>query len=99
MILGKVIGNIVSTIKLDAYKGYKLLIIQPINPYGNPIGNAFISLDTVQAGIKDIVLVIDEGNSARLIINNKMAPVRSIVTGIVDEIEVIEKSDKKYGYK
>jgi len=91
MILGKVIGNIVSTIKLDAYKGYKLLIIQPIDPGGNSIGNTFISLDTVQAGIKDIVLVIDEGNSARLIINDKMAPVRNIVAGIVDEIEVMEE--------
>lgn len=87
MILGKVIGNIVSTVKLEVYRGYKLLIIQPINPKGEARGKTLIAIDTVQAGVGDTVLVIDEGNSARVIINDRMAPVRSVVAGIVDEVK------------
>jgi len=86
MILGKVVGNIVSTLKHIKYSDYKLLIIQPVGPDNKPKGKTFIAVDTVQAGPEDVVLVIDEGNSARLIVDDKMAPLRSIIVGIVDEI-------------
>jgi len=86
MTLGKVIGNVVSTIKLDIYEGYKLVVVQPVLPDGKPVGNTMLAIDTVQAGTGDIVLVIDEGNSARVIINDKMAPVRCVVAAIVDEV-------------
>ena len=88
MILGKVIGTVVSTMKLKIYEHYKLLIVKPIDIKGKFKGKSVIAIDTVQAGINDTVLVIDEGNSARLIINNKMAPVRSVVVGIVDTVNV-----------
>ena len=86
MILGKVRGNVVSTIKLDIYRGYKILVVQPIDPDGKPHGGSVLAIDTVQAGVGDTVLVIDEGNSARVIIDDKMAPVRCVIAGIVDEI-------------
>jgi microcompartment protein CcmK/EutM len=87
MILGKVIGNVVSTVKLPIFKGYKVLIVQPIDNNSEYQGHSILALDIVQSGIGDIVLVIDEGNSSRLIINDSMAPVRSIIVGIVDSIE------------
>jgi len=86
MILGKVIGNIVSTIKLPIYQGYKILIVQPVNDKEEPQGESVLALDTVQAGVGDTVLVIDEGNSSRLIMNNSTAPVRTMIVGIVDAI-------------
>ena len=88
MILGKVIGNVVSTIKLQVYKGYKILIVQPVNDKEEPQGESVLALDTVQAGVGDTVLVIDEGNSSRLIMNNSTAPVRTMIVGIVDAIEL-----------
>jgi len=88
MILGKVIGNVVSTIKLPVYQGYKILIIQPVNDKEEPQGESVLALDTVQAGVGDTVLVIDEGNSSRLIMNNSTAPVRTMIVGIVDAIEL-----------
>ena len=87
MILGKVIGNVVSTIKLPVYKGYKILIVQPVNDKEEPQGESVLALDTVQAGVGDTVLVIDEGNSSRLIMNNSTAPVRTMIVGIVDAIK------------
>jgi len=87
MILGKVIGNVVSTIKLSVYQGYKILIVQPLNNKEEPQGESVLALDTVQAGVGDTVLVIDEGNSSRLIMNNPTAPVRTVIVGIVDAIE------------
>jgi microcompartment protein CcmK/EutM len=86
MILGKVIGNVVSTIKLPIYQGYKILIVQPVNNNEEPQGESVLALDTVQAGVGDTVLVIDEGNSSRLIMNNSIAPVRTMIVGIVDAI-------------
>jgi len=87
MILGKVIGNVVSTIKLPVYQGYKILIVQPVNDKKEPQGKNILALDTVQAGVGDTVLVIDEGNSSRLIMNNSTAPVRTMIVGIVDAIK------------
>ncbi len=87
MILGKVIGNVVSTIKLPIYQGYKILIVQPVNDKEEPQGESVLALDTVQAGVGDTVLIIDEGNSSRLIMNNPTAPVRTMIVGIVDAIE------------
>lgn len=87
MILGKIIGNVVSTIKLPVYQGYKILIVQPVNDKEEPQGKSILALDSVQAGVGDTVLVIDEGNSSRLIMNNSTAPVRTMIVGIVDAIE------------
>jgi ethanolamine utilization protein EutN len=87
MILGKVIGNVVSTIKLPVYQGYKILIVQPVNDKEELQGKTILALDTVQAGIGDTVLVIDEGNSSRLIMNNSTAPVRTMIVGIVDSVD------------
>jgi len=86
MILGKVIGNVVSTIKLPIYQGYKILIVQPVGNKEEPQGESVLALDTVQAGVGDTVLVIDEGNASRLIMNNPTAPVRTMIVGIVDAI-------------
>ena len=87
MILGKVIGNVISTIKLPVYQGYKILIVQPVNDREESQGESVLALDTVQSGVGDTVLVIDEGNSSRLIMNNSTAPVRTMIVGIVDAIK------------
>ena len=49
-----------------------------------------IAIDSVDAGAGETVLVIDEGNSARQVVGDDMAPLRSIIVGIVDDVEVPE---------
>lgn len=87
MILGRVVGNVVSTVKLPVFQGMKVMVVQPLDGDGKPRGQTFLALDTVQSGIGDLVLVIDEGNSSRLILREPQAPIRTLVVGIVDDIE------------
>ena len=56
MIIAKVVGNVVSTEKHPQYKGYKILVVQPVDPEGAPKGRSFLALDGVQTGIGDTVL-------------------------------------------
>jgi len=89
MILGKVIGNVVSTVKAKGYESKKILIIQPVDPAGNPKGKTFLAIDAVQAGVGDTVLIIEEGNSARAVIKEPDSlTVKAVVAGIVDEISL-----------
>ena len=89
MILGKVIGNVVSTILAPGYESKKLLLIQPIDPGGKAKGKSFLAVDAVQAGVGDIVITLDEGNSARAILKEPNAlTVKLVVAGIVDKISL-----------
>ena len=86
MILGKIIGNVVSTIKMYGYESKKVLIVQPIGPDVKNIGKTFLAVDAVQAGIGDIVITLEEGGSARMIIDEPDSlTVKAVVAGIVDE--------------
>lgn len=88
MILGTVRGTITSTINHPFYTGRKLMVVEKEDPAGKP-GGYLIAVDGgVQAGVGDRVLVIDEGTSARQIIGDADAPLRSIIVGIVDRVDV-----------
>ena len=87
MILGKVTGNVVSTVSEPGYESRKILIVQPIDPSGQPKGQSFLAIDTVQAGMGDTVLVLEEGGSARMILNEpETFTIKAIIAGIVDQI-------------
>jgi ethanolamine utilization protein EutN len=86
MITGVVSGSVYSTINHPFYDGKKLMIVEKIKPDGQPTGDYLIAIDSVGAGPGERVLVLDEGNGARQIINDPEAPVRSIIVGIIDEM-------------
>ena len=88
MTLGRVIGTVVSTAKLEVLSGYKILMVQPVDPKGKDVGSVSLALDSVQAGVGDTVLIIDEGNSSRMIVGDPMAPIRTMIVGIVDQVHV-----------
>ena len=84
MLKGKVVGNIVSTNKLDKLVGYKFLEIQVIEK--NELTDKFIvAVDrTVSAGIGEEVLVTT-GSSARVAVGDESSPVDAVVVGVVDK--------------
>ena len=88
MHIGRVSGTVVATIKDRVFEGRKLLIVDHLTPEGEPTGHYWIAVDDVQAGVGDIVMVIDEGNSARQVVGMDPAPIRAVVVGIVDEIDL-----------
>jgi len=86
MILAKIIGDVVSDQKIEDYEGRKMLIVQPITPEGEPTGKTFLAVDGVQAGVGDTVLIMDEGGSARMLLDTEAMTIRAVVAGVVDEI-------------
>lgn len=88
MILGRVSGAIHSTVNHPFYDNKRLLIVDRLTPEGKLTGKYLIAVDTVYAGMGETVLVIDEGNSARQVVDDKMAPIRSIIIGVVDQIAI-----------
>lgn len=89
MILGKIIGNVVSTVTEAGYGSRKILIVQPVVPSGQPKGQSFLAIDMVQAGMGDIVLILEEGGSARMILGEpETFTIKAIIAGIVDHITV-----------
>ena len=88
----KVTGNIVATVKNPHLKGKKIMIVQPLDLDGNPDGNDYLAIDTVSAGTNDKVLVIKEGGSARIVLNDKEVPVQAVIVGVVDEIDIPEEN-------
>ena len=89
MIIAKVVGTVVSTVKHPSLVGQKLLVVQPVDPAGNAKGRTLVAVDTVQAGRGDTVLVLDEGNSSRMMLGDPEAPVRTVIAGIVDSVDVL----------
>ncbi len=84
MILGKVIGTVVTTVSHRDYKNRRQLVVQPLALEGDAPDEAFIALDITHAGIGDTVLVNREGNGARQALKNPDAAVISVIVGIVD---------------
>ncbi len=99
MILGRVQGQVVATIKHEAYAGRHMLLLDRIDAAGKELGGYLVAFDTVDATVGQIVLVIDEGNSARQVVGDPSAPtrtagwpVRSVIVGIVDDVHMVDSS-------
>ncbi len=88
MVIGKVIGTVVTTISHPHYKNRRLLVVQPLGLPGQPDDGDFLALDTSQAGIGDTVLVNREGNGARQVLQNPDGAVISVIVGIIDSVDI-----------
>jgi microcompartment protein CcmK/EutM len=91
MTLARVTATVVATEKHPHYRGHKLLVVQPVAPDGRPAGRSLVAVDGVQAGIGDLVLVVDEGGSARSVVGEEAAvTIRTAVCAIVDRVDAGE---------
>lgn len=88
MFLADVIGTVVSPVQIPALEGRTLLLLRPLAPDGRSTGRTRIGIDRAGAGLGDRVLVIDEGNSGRQILDLPQGPVKTIVAAVVDYVEL-----------
>jgi ethanolamine utilization protein EutN len=86
MKLARVVGNVVSTINTADFEDRTLLLCDLLDPDGTPSGGYQIAVDSVGAGAGETVLLLDEGNGARQVLNAPGAPIRTVIVGIVDEV-------------
>jgi len=86
MYIGQVVGTVVATVKHEAFAGHKLLLVDRLDLAGQPTAEYDICVDMARAGVGDRVLVLDEGNGARQVLNRQVAPVRAVIVGIMDDV-------------
>jgi ethanolamine utilization protein EutN len=86
--LGRVVGNVVSTQKNEKLEGAKLLLVQPLDLALQARGAPVLAIDGVDAGSGDLVLLIQDGRSAQLVLGKGTAAVDAAVIGVVDAVEM-----------
>ena len=87
MMIARVVGSAVATVKDEKLKGLKLLVVREVTPANELIGKPLVAIDAVGAGEGELVLIAS-GSSARqtTITNNK--PVDAVIMAILDSLEV-----------
>jgi len=88
VIIARVVGNIVASQKQASHEGKKILLVQPLDLEGQPMGDAFAALDAVDAGVGDRVLAVQEGFSAMTSVGHIEAPIDAAVIGVIDLVEM-----------
>jgi microcompartment protein CcmK/EutM len=88
MKIARVTGTVVSTIAAPVFQGRTLLLCDLLDLEGEATDRSLIAVDTVGAGPGQTVLLLDEGTGARQVLGDSQAPVRTVVVGIVDAVEI-----------
>jgi microcompartment protein CcmK/EutM len=87
MLIAKVIGSAVASVKLDALKSSKLLVVSPADGSGVVNGAPFLAVDLVGAGSGELV-VVSQGSSARVAAGANSSPVDAAIIGILDSLQI-----------
>lgn len=88
MFLADVVGSVVTPVQVPFLDGRVQLLVRPLSARGTPSGRARVALDLVGAGPGDRVLVMDEGNSGRQLVDAPDAPVKTVVVAVVDSYDL-----------
>ena len=90
MKLARVIGRVWATASHDTLGGRKILLVRPLDLKGNMKGEAYLAVESVDAGAGERVLVVDEGNGAGQVLGLPQPPIRTVIVGVVDEVRIGE---------
>jgi ethanolamine utilization protein EutN len=93
MLLGRVKGTAVCTVKYPGTEGLKLLVVQPVNKHLQPVGALQVAADVVDAGPGDLCLMVRSREAALAMPLVKFVPIDLALVGIVDELTVRPDSD------
>jgi len=96
VIICRVIGSVVSTIKHPLYEGRKILLCRPTSPSGELRKGTMVAIDAVDAGVGDWVLVAAGGGAASDVLGlERKVPVRSVIVGVIDSVEMSSTTERK----
>ncbi len=84
MQVARVVGDVVATHKDEALTALKLLVLQPLDPAGEPVGRVVVAADAVGAGVGENVFFV-RGREAAFPFYPAEPPVDAAVVGIVDQ--------------
>ncbi len=87
MLIARVVGSAVSTIKDEKLTGLKLLVVREVTPNNELIGKPLVAIDAVGAGEGELVLIAS-GSSARQTTATNNKPVDAVIMAILDSLEV-----------
>ena len=93
MKIARVVGNVLATEKHPALRAQRLLLVDDEGADGALGGKPRLALDRVDAGEGDRVLVLDEGNGAAQVLSRARGPVRTVIVGVIDEVESFTAQD------
>jgi microcompartment protein CcmK/EutM len=83
----KVVGVTVATVKDEKLHGRKLLVVRETDEHGEPYGKPLVAVDTVDAGVGDLVLIA-QGSSGRMTHETKDRPIDAVIMAVIDSLEV-----------
>ena len=86
MLLGRVRGTAVCTVKYPDMKGMKLLVVQPLDSHLQDVGPMQVAVDVVDAGPGDLCMMVRSREAALSMKEHKFVPVDLSLVGIVDEL-------------
>lgn len=89
MLLARVEGKAVSTVKHKSLTSWRMLIVQPLDLAGREDGCPNLAIDSLGAGSGDIVIITGDGKGAREMLGDDTTPTRVTIMGIVDRAEEI----------
>lgn len=87
MHIGKVVGTLVATQRVDNLEGVRFLVVQPLTTELKPHGRQLIAVDSVSAGPGDIIYYV-RGREAANLMGEKFNPADAGIIGIVDRVDI-----------
>ncbi len=95
MKLGKVIGNVVASVKDPGLEGLRLLIIQGLNDNMQPIGHPYVAADGIlTAGPGDLVYIVSSKEAAFTVSKDDLIPIDACIAGFIDSYNVVKEAKK-----
>ena len=89
MLIARVVGNVVASQKNAKLEGAKLMLVQPLYLAGAPRGGTVLAIDSVDAGVGDRVLLVQDGKAAQQALGRGTAAVDAAIVGVVDAVDLV----------
>ncbi len=97
MKLGRVIGRVICTQKMESLDGLKLLLVQPLDENGKDSGTAIVAFDVARAGEGDVVFYEGGKEAAQANPNGWFNPADAAIIGIVDAVNLDDAAARPRG--